>query len=228
MLKIYENNWLLFRTQKDIELREFFVKNISEQLKHFLKTINHSFDFQRVEASQLTPIDLLNENYTEDDYYKVDDLALRPETTMGSFAYADHILNPHNKPKTRLPIVVRQAGKSFRREQDKVLKHMRLKEFYQLEFQVIYSNTTADDYYGRIVEYIDLLLSSLVWDTRLEPSDRLPSYSEITTDVIMEWNDMEICSISKRKDYHDDIVTEVAIGLDRLVYNYNCILWETL
>ena len=73
-----------------------------------------------------------------------DGLALRPETTPGSYAYAQHLLNTHSGYKP--PLCVWQAGKSFRREQDQVTKNMRLKEFWQQEFQCIYSSDTLNDW----------------------------------------------------------------------------------
>lgn len=125
-------------------------------------------------------------------------------------------------------MVVRQHGKSFRNEQDKVSKNMRLKEFYQLEFQIIYSSATANDYHTLIVEIVRDTLSRY-FAVQTVPSDRLPDYSEKTTDIEIIDNKMEICSISQRKDfftitpqgqkeYHK--VVEVAIGTDRLLYNF--------
>jgi glycyl-tRNA synthetase (class II) len=73
---------------------------------------------------------------------------------MGSYEYAKVLLNPHNKPKYQMPLVVRQHGKSFRREQDKTLENMRLKEFYQLEFQIIYSMSTDFDYHTDVVNIV--------------------------------------------------------------------------
>jgi glycyl-tRNA synthetase len=71
---------------------------------------------------------------------------------------------------------------------------------------------------------------------RIIPSDRLPSYSQITSDVEVDNGDkwMEVCSISRRTDFPDKLrfitkkgviekdalVLEIAIGLDRCVYNY--------
>ena len=77
----------------------------------------------------------------------------------------------------------------------------------------------------------------LALETRVIESDRLPDYSLRTMDIEV-WNEdkwMEICSISKRKDFDkkaiinykskviekDLLVLEIAIGLDRCVYNYN-------
>lgn len=67
--------------------------------------------------------------------------------------------------------------------------------------------------------------------TRIVLSDRLPDYSIKTIDVEV-WNGdkwMEICSCSLRKDFpakpkvrgkeQDCLVLEIAIGIDRLIYN---------
>lgn len=68
-------------------------------------------------------------------------------------------------------------------------------------------------------------------------SDRLPAYSEVTTDIEVNNGDnwMEVCSISRRTDFpqryrsqakkgaavdHDVLVLEIAIGLDRCIYNW--------
>jgi glycyl-tRNA synthetase len=74
--------------------------------------------------------------------------------------------------------------------------------------------------------------------TRIVPSDRLPAYSETTMDVEVDNGDkwMEVCSISRRTDFpmryrtqtrkgevheHEVRVLEIAIGLDRCVYNWS-------
>ena len=71
---------------------------------------------------------------------------------------------------------------------------------------------------------------------RIVESDRLPDYSLRTMDIEV-WNEdkwMEICSISKRKDFtkkaiinyknkiieKDLLVLEIATSSDRCVYNY--------
>ena len=81
---------------------------------------------------------------------------------MGSYAYAKHLLNPHNAEKVRMPLVVWQHGKSFRREQDQPTKFMRLKEFNQLEFQCIYSPSTAADYAEKLIPAVQSALARLV------------------------------------------------------------------
>lgn len=148
-------------------------------------------------------------------------LVLRPETTMGSYVYAKHLLNPHNDTKVKPPIVVYQHGKSFRREQDQPTKFMRLKEFYQLEFQIIYSANTFNDYSVLLIPAVCSMISNMIGPCHVEDSDRIPSYAEWTKDVICDKSGMEVCSISKRKDYEGMNVLEIAIGTDRVVYNFN-------
>jgi hypothetical protein len=153
--------------------------------------------------------------------YFNDELVLRPETTMGSYAYAKHLLNEHNERKVKPPLVVYQHGKSFRREQDQVAKNMRLKEFYQLEFQIIYSSTTKNDYSTSLIPAVRDAISSFIGSCRVEASDRLPEYAEWTQDVVCELTNMEVCSISKRLDFDGMVVLEVAIGTDRLIFNFH-------
>lgn len=138
MENIYNKNGLLFWTQEEIKLRRLFEDYFSYQILSSLKKQNAAFTMIQVEAPLLTPTELINKGYGEKDIFILGDVALRPETTMGSFEYAKHILNAYNEIKQKLPIIIFQHGKSFRREQDQPTKFMRLKEFYQLEYQIIF------------------------------------------------------------------------------------------
>ena len=235
MLNLYNTNGLIFWNEKQIKQRTSFVNYFEAEVKQHLLEMNGAWRFEQVEAPLLTPYGFVNQGYTEDDLWVQPDgqdglqqntLVLRPETTMGSFEYAKHLLNPHNAVKTRFPLVVWQAGKSFRCEQDLVTKHMRLKEFYQLEFQCIYGLNTANDYHANILEPLKKSFIKLFGDgVQLVESDRLPDYSEKTMDIEFhiqaDNRNMELCSISKRKDFDNAHVLEIAIGLDRLLY-----VWE--
>jgi len=243
MLNPFEINGLVFWSEDEIRLRETFRDYFARTLQAHLLALNPQWKFFFVEAPLLTPRDLLNVNYTADDIWfqaeKMGDsgrqLALRPETTPGSYAYAQYLLNNHTGVQP--PFVVWQAGKSFRREIIQPTKHMRLKEFYQQEFQAIYTADTGLDYQEAMLEPIRKMIASMIHlPTRLVESDRLPTYSLRTMDVEV-WNGdkwMEVCSISKRTDFpekltfqakkgiveKDALVLEVAIGLDRCVYNW--------
>lgn len=227
MENLYDKNGLIFWTEREILIREIVCKTLLEAVSRSLKEQNSAWEFIQVEAPLLTPRKLINANYSENDFYQAsidenqaENLVLRPETTMGSYAYVQHLLNSHNQRKVRLPLCVWQHGKSFRREQDQPTKFMRLKEFYQLEFQCVFALNTANDYSIKTIPAVQAAISSLIGPCRTEASDRLPDYSEGTTDVICELSNMEVCSISKRKDFPNAKVLEIAVGTDRCVYNF--------
>ena len=201
---------------------------------------NSQWKFFQIEAPCLIPHELINPNYTNEDIWmqeSIDNIkiALKPETTPSSYLYAEYLLDSN---KVLPPFVVWQTSKSFRREQDQTIKQMRLKEFYQTEFQCIYASDTLNDYQEKILESTRKMFQDiLAMPTRIVDSDRLPDYSLRTVDIEV-WNEdkwMEICSISKRKDFtkkavftiknkfieKELVVLEIAIGLDRCVYNYN-------
>jgi len=273
MESLFNVNGLMFWTEREIRLRRQFEEHFAFTMEQILLAENPAWNFIQVEGPQLTPRANVNPNYTNADiwvqqadeesiawevegsfgesleYRKDSDLVLRPETTPSSYVYAQHLLNSHSGVKP--PFVVWQTGKSFRREQDQVTKNMRLKEFYQQEFQCVYTADTMNDYHAAVLEPVRKMLGEMIGSkTRIVESDRLPSYSEITMDVecqIKEYPSdgyfseldadirwMEICSISRRTDFpqkakfqtkkkiveKDLLVLEVAIGLDRCVYNF--------
>jgi glycyl-tRNA synthetase len=241
MQPLFNVNGLMFWNAKQIKLRNTFKEYFADGMQAALIAANPAWRFEEIEAPLLTPRDLLNVNYTEEDIWvqggeEARELALRPETTPGSYVYAQSLLNGHTGFKP--PLVVWQAGKSFRREQDQVTKNMRLKEFYQQEFQCIFTADTLNDYHSYILEPVRKMIGDMIGlPTRLVESDRLPSYSKITMDVEVDNGDkwMEVCSISLRTDFPDKarfagkgsvqiekdlLVLEVAIGLDRCVYNW--------
>ena len=286
MENLYDSNGLIFWSEGEIRLRNMFEKYFVQSIKENLKAQNRAFDFHKCEAPLLTPTDLINPNYTEDDVwmqqqsgrggafleyagdlvkieadrerltginyglllelnaqiskneeingtayslcisvfnelYPQKSLVLRPETTMGSYAYARHLLNFYNAVKVMPPLVVYQHGKSFRREQDQPTKFMRLKEFYQLEFQILFSPSTKNDYSILLVPAVCKMIDNMIGPYHVEDSDRIPSYAEWTRDVVCDKTGMEVCSISKRTDYENMNVIEVAIGTDRCIYNFN-------
>lgn len=247
MENFYDKNGLIFWTQEEIKLRKMFEEHLVSQILFSLRKQNAAFQMVQIEAPLLTPREFINKNYTEADIYVLEDLALRPETTMGSFAYAKQLLSGYNEVKQRPPVVIWQHGKSFRREQDQPSKFMRLKEFYQLEFQIIFGATTANDYSLQLYPDIQKTISGLIGECKMEPSDRLPDYSEETMDIVCLKSEMEVCSMSKRKDFPNKTiekevlekmpeqerikaeadlkkselkVIEIAIGTDRLIYNF--------
>jgi glycyl-tRNA synthetase len=236
---LYNTNGLVFWEEKEIRIRKFIEESIKEEVKRILLDQNQSWKIFQIEAPSLIPMDLINPNYTSDDVWAQDSksetpLVLKPETTPSSYIYSKYLLDSN---KVLPPFVVWQMSKSFRREQDQVLKNMRLKEFYQQEFQCIYASDTLNDYQEKVLEPLRKMFEDIIaLPTRIVESDRLPSYSLRTMDIEVFNNDkwMEICSISKRTDFDqkakitfknktiekDLIVLEIAVGIDRCVYNY--------
>lgn len=218
MLNLYQHNNLVCWTEDECRLRRLFEDFFTTTLFNVLKEANAAFQFFQIEASLLTPHELINPNYTEEDIFALDALVLRPETTMGSYCYAEYLLNPHHARKVRLPFVVWQHGKSFRREQDQPTKFMRLKEFYQLECQILFAENTKNDYAVAVLPAVRDMIAAMIGPCRLEPSDRLPEYAAWTQDVICEGTNLEVCSISLRNDFSFGRNLEVAIGTDRCIY----------
>lgn len=239
MKNIYDINGLIFWNHTDIKLRNYLKEHFAASVQEILEKENSAWKSIEIEAPLLTPRNLLNSNYTNEDIWVQEnsehELALRPETTPGSYAYAQYLLETN---QAKPPLIVWQAGKSFRREQDQVSKNMRLKEFYQQEFQCIYTTDTLNDYHSAVLEPMAKLLGDACnLKARIVESDRLPSYSQITMDIEVK-NDnkwMEVCSISRRTDFpckvsfqtkkstveKELLVLEIAIGLDRVIYNRN-------
>lgn len=209
MKSIYANG-LVYWDEAEILLREQIKETLVRGVRDILQATNPAWKFVQVETPILTPPELVSEEY-RDNGFNIGELYLRPETTAGSYEVAKSL-------QVRPPLCVWQYGKSFRNEQDKTLSHMRLKEFYQLEFQCVYSADSKNDYQANVIDDLAKLIGwTLAKEARVVESDRLPAYSERTIDI--EVNGMEIASISKRKDYAEGFrVLEIAIGLDRCVY----------
>lgn len=221
MNNYYESNGLIFWSEEEIALRQMIEGHLVRTITHNLKVQNRGFEILRIEAPLITPRSLINPNYSEGDMFVLDEhFVMRPETTMGTFKAVEYMLSSYNDRKIKLPVCVWQHGKSFRREQDQPTKFMRLKEFYQLEFQIVYSESTLNDYSVTLIPAVQKALVELIGPCRIEASDRLPSYAESTTDIICEKSNMEVCSISKRKDFSQGKVLEVAVGTDRCVFNF--------
>ena len=104
---------------------------------------------------------------------------------------------------------------------------MRLKEFYQLEFQIIYD---ADRPHYKInakklIKEIKNEIQDYIGRCRVVDA-KPPHYAEWTKDIERSKNSMEIASISERNDFKGSSdrpnlkVLEIAIGTDRIVFNH--------
>src|SRR5580693_8758734 len=149
MLSLYQANGLVHWTDREIRLRDMMIAHFAGEVSLFLRQVNPAWDIRRVEAPVLTPRALISGAYGPEDVFMQQrlgdhdrDLVLRPETTPSTYIYMQHLLNTHGR--VRLPLCIWQAGKSFRREQDEAVKHVRRKEFWQMEFQCAYTADTAN------------------------------------------------------------------------------------
>jgi glycyl-tRNA synthetase len=244
VLSLYQTNGLVHWTDREIRVRNMMAAHFAAEVAAFLRDTNPAWDIRQVEAPILTPRALISDAYGPEDIFVQQqlsphdtELVLRPETTPATYAYMQHLLNSH--AGVRLPLCVWQAGKSFRREQDQSTKHMRLKEFWQMEFQCAFTADTANDYHAASLAPVARMIGEMIGlPTRVVASDRLPAYSQVTMDVEVDNGDkwMEIASISRRTDFPqtakfatkggavrevDVLVLEIAIGLDRCVYNWS-------
>lgn len=228
-LQLYRSGGLRFWTEKEIESRRHIQEALVREVKDSLMHLNPAWTFYQVEGPLLTPKSYISSEYTENDAFfvkaTVDDqtLVLRPETTSSSYEYAKYLMTGGKQYKA--PICVWQSGKSFRRElsDGATASKLRFNEFYQLEFQCVYSEGTHVLYReGILNNLIDIVSKSTDQRdlVRFIDSDRLPSYAESTVDIEVYRNDrwIEVASVSIRNDFMIGYkVLEIAFGLDRLV-----------
>lgn len=217
----YNISSLRFWDEKSINLRERFIKEISEEVKECLWRINKAWAIHRYEGPILTPRSFISSSYSDDDIFVTNhkDFVLRAETTPSSYTASKRLTSQG----VTFPICVWQSGKSFRRETNDGASaaKLRFNEFYQLEFQCIYSDTTKAEYQIKLLSLLKTYITKHTkLETRIVESDRLPSYSNSTLDLEVlfgnRWTEVSSCSI--RNDFQDGfLVTELAIGLDRLV-----------
>lgn len=224
----YDIESLRFYDEDEIEMREMMTKRISSVVRQTLQNVNPAWKFKRVEGPLLTPRSFVSPSYDEDDIFVTQiekagaKLVLRPETTVSSYEFARK-----KYAREKFPLCVWQLGKSFRVEKSDgaTAAKLRFNEFYQLEFQCIYSVGTKADYRASLIESVTKEVSRFLnLETRVIPSDRLPSYSESTLDIEVpyrnDWKEVASCSI--RNDFSEDTrVCEIAIGMDRLVEIYS-------
>ena len=231
---IYNFNALPFFNKRDLIMKDYLIKRIEFEIQDILHAQNRSWQFIQIEAPCLIPTELINQNYTNADVWMQQSInhspiALKPETTPSSYLYLEQLLKSQ---KVLPPICVWQVSKSFRREQDQPTKHCRFKEFYQQEFQCLYSVDTKNNYQENIIEDLaKMFMDIIALPTRIVLSDRLPDYSLKTIDIEVFNSDkwMEVCSVSLRKDFtYQPIiknkaiscyVLEIALGIERLIYN---------
>ena len=218
--ELYDCGKLRLWTEDEIQLRELFCIRVTSVIKRCLISRNNAWLFEECEGSILIPLSYINCSYDSNDVFYTDyyinneRVCLRPETTASSYFLA--------KNRTKLPVCIYQKGKSFRKEDNDGASgsKLRFNEFWQLEFQCIYSENTKADYRSDLIEVVKIEISRFTGlESRVVESDRLPSYSDSTIDIEVKCGEkwIEIASCSIRNDFSETIkVCEIAIGLDRV------------
>lgn len=106
MENLYDSNGLIFWSEDEIRLRRMVEQHVVAALTNILKTRNRAFEFVQVEAPLITPRTFINQNYSNEDMFVLDDrFVLRPETTIGSYQAILHFLGPAGRAY-KTPLVV--------------------------------------------------------------------------------------------------------------------------
>lgn len=212
----WSHGGLRWWSEREIELREAFQGIAASTVARTLRGMNPAFRIERVEGPMLHPREAVSTEYGDSDLFVTNHKGwvMRPETTPSSYEAARRM--------GRLPLCVWQAGKSFRREENDGARASRLRfnEFWQQEFQVIYSDSTKADYRAALIAALSPEIARFTGlPVRVVESDRLPSYALSTLDIECQHNGdwREVASCSIRTDYAASaLVTEIAIGLCRI------------
>lgn len=224
---------LRFWRQSELLLRRRIRDAILDTVQATLTDINQMWHFEEVETPPMMPVARMSAAYDRSDIFMLQDppggtapYALRAETTDGSYAIAAQIIRT-----TRLnpPLCVWQMGISHRRETSDgaTAAKLRFNAFTQMELQLIHAEDTKAEIATPLRDALAPLVARLTGlETRLIPSDRLPSYADETIDIECrqpdgEWR--EVASTSRRTDFpaipgtKPCRVFEIAFGMDRMV-----------
>lgn len=202
-------------TEAEIARRESLIAEVPLLLGAAWRSLNPRVRLERVETPILTPAATLEGHIkTGFDLMPAKEGSyLRPETTAGTFeAFRQDWPQQNQWPKI-LPLCYWQAGKSFRDEshgETMRATKLRLREFWQMEFQLFCLPDTKADYLTAALD----TLTKRYGGTAVAASE-LPHYSRKTVDWHM--GDLEVAGCSLRTDFAGLEVTEIALGLDRLV-----------
>lgn len=206
-------------SEHEIVLRENLIQEIAAILRKTWYEQNRAIRFERIETPILTPADKLQGHIeAKFELLKCEQGYLRPETTAGIYEEFELRFPSNNQQqseliKKMLPLCLWQVGLSFRDETNPDTMRaskLRLRQFYQLEFELFAAHNTG-------APYIELALHNIVKRFGGEivmPTD-LPHYSANTWD--WHYKGLEVAGCSIRKDWKHGKVFEMSFGLDRLV-----------
>jgi hypothetical protein len=215
MKKLYSNATVMWSEQEIIR-REALINQIYQVLYATWRDMNRAVQFYRVETPIITPAEFLK-GHTDEGFpmLQCERGYLRPEIAGGCFQAFFEMFPNEGQRKKNLPVVIWQAGKSFREETNPDTMRaskLRLVEFWQLEFELICSVDSKAEYMSAGIEAIWNYFNQT---GDVKASDELPHYSIKTLDWHID--DLEVAGCSVRKDLDGYLVHEISIGLDRLL-----------
>lgn len=208
----YLSNGLVWWDECAIERREAITSRLIGEVRRTIQDMNSAIRFIRVETPCLMPFDWCTNSQLP--YMRTENHALRAESTRGTYWVQEHV-------QFKLPVCIYQINKSFRDEKSEAMRlsHLRLREFYQLEFQLFYAIGTRNDYHQKFVDSFHFQLGVADVEGLLElvplelQTEELPPYSTRTTDLNI--GKYEVASLSTRNDFEVPVF-EMSFGLDRL------------
>jgi glycyl-tRNA synthetase (class II) len=218
-MKQMYSNATVYWNEQEIEEREAITKIIYQILKKTWTRLNPAVKFCRIETPILTPESYLK-GHTDEGFpmIQTEHGYLRPEIAGGCFQAFFDIFPQENQRNKLLPICIWQTGKSFRDEKTSDTMRaskLRLREFWQLEFELICAESTKANYMERGIEAIQTRFSNMGNENYLEEPTDLPHYSIKTIDWHI--NKLEVAGCSIRNDLPGYQIHEISIGLDRLL-----------
>ena len=161
----------------------------------------------------LIPREYIHLPYNSETIYTLGHLALRPETTEATYAYA-------RQAKLNLPHVIWTHSRSARPEPG-ANDSMHMHEFWQLEFQCLHE-PDGIDYQNAVLEPLRQAVIHLTKrDTQIVSPDTMPDYSPSVKDIMVSYGEqwVEVASVLIRNDSRIEGVTnlEIGFGTDRLL-----------
>jgi threonyl-tRNA synthetase len=215
---MYDVSGLEFWGESEIKLRNEFVKDMVGRVHSKIKPIKMT----EIDAPILTPNGKVSKTYKKKETFTTSDkLTLRPQIAPGTYAMATKII----KSGRKLPFAIWQHGKVFHKDSSSKKKNMKLKEMYQLTFQIFYVEDHPKISSTNLIKAVKDEIQDYVGRCRVSDSQFL-AHSKWTKTIERSSNAMALATISERHDfttkYNRSSVTvlEISICTDRIVYNH--------
>lgn len=173
----------MYTNENELDTRENLIRYFTRYLGIELGKVNPAFRFSRIESPIL-----------------VSEKTLRNTTALGAYAAIRDLLNPKIGPKLKLPVVIWQHGKTFKKSIER----------YTLEYQVLFSKTTAFQYLPSIVRCCEIMLRKQCGKIFTADQDA----SGIS--IFAHDTDLEMARIQERFDFSSGKNIELVFFMDTI------------